>query len=224
MQEIEADKEWLKKSSSEARAVKKSLMQEHYPELVSEFLQKQKSGATKQTQANKKKAAAKVCDHSSHNTNMNCAFCLVLFGVMACSTARVVNPRPVTRSIADHNGGCLRFREVCCCCRNALQNLLHGVCVCVVHGYACLHGQAVLAEIVNILLHSVGLCRVCFVPPNLYSVARIVFQLCMMVASISDKAQCLTACLSDATCAGLWSLQYCCHVLSACLCLLGDRT
>ena len=60
LQDIEADKEWLKKSGSEARAVKKSLMQRHHPELVSEFLQKQKSGATKQTQANKKKAAAKV--------------------------------------------------------------------------------------------------------------------------------------------------------------------
>lgn len=60
MQEIEADKEWLKKSGSEARAVKKSFMQEHYPGLVAQFLQKQKSGATKQTQANKQKADAKV--------------------------------------------------------------------------------------------------------------------------------------------------------------------
>lgn len=87
VQEIQADKEWLKKSNSEARAVKKSLMQEHYPELVSEFLQKQKSGATKQTQANKKKAAAKVNDQNSHNTNMNC---MVLFGIMACRTANSI--------------------------------------------------------------------------------------------------------------------------------------
>lgn len=75
MQEIEADREWLKKSGAEARAVKKSLMQEHYPNLVAEFLQKQKSGAPKQTQANKKKAAAKVCQHTGQVFLQRSHFC-----------------------------------------------------------------------------------------------------------------------------------------------------
>ena len=61
MQVVETDNEWLKKSASEARAVKMSLVQQHYPQLVSEFLQKEKSGASKQIQVNKKKADAKVC-------------------------------------------------------------------------------------------------------------------------------------------------------------------
>ena len=59
-QVIEADKEWLKKSASEARAVKMSLLQQHHPQLVSDFLLKQKSGAAKQIQTNRKKADAKV--------------------------------------------------------------------------------------------------------------------------------------------------------------------
>ena len=61
VQTVEADKVWLKKSASEARAVKMSLVQQHYPQLVSDFLQKEKSGASKQIQVNKKKADAKVC-------------------------------------------------------------------------------------------------------------------------------------------------------------------
>ena len=88
LQDIEADTEWLKKCGSEARAVKKSLMQQHHPELVSEFLQKQKSGATKQTQANKKKAAAKVCVACLIPKPYNRTSCL--HGMLCCSTAKVL--------------------------------------------------------------------------------------------------------------------------------------
>jgi len=57
---VEADNEWLKKSDSEKRSVKMSLIEQHQPELIKKFEQEQSDKLMKKSKPAQKKAAAKV--------------------------------------------------------------------------------------------------------------------------------------------------------------------
>jgi len=60
LQLVEADNKWLKKSDSEKRSVKMSLVRQHLPELISMFEQEQRDKLVKKSKGVRKKAAAKV--------------------------------------------------------------------------------------------------------------------------------------------------------------------
>ena len=60
MQMVDSDNEWLKKSDSEKRAVKMSLVKQHCPQLITKFEQEQRDKLTKKSKAGSKKASAKV--------------------------------------------------------------------------------------------------------------------------------------------------------------------
>lgn len=60
MQLVEADTEWLKKSDSEKRSVKMSLVRQHLPELIRRFEQEQRDKLNKKSKGGQKKAATKV--------------------------------------------------------------------------------------------------------------------------------------------------------------------
>jgi len=51
---------WLKKSDSEKRSVKMSLVRQHMPELISKFEQEQRDKLVKKSKGGQRKAAAKV--------------------------------------------------------------------------------------------------------------------------------------------------------------------
>lgn len=51
---------WLKKSDSEKRSVKMSLVRQHMPELISMFEQEQRDKLMKKSKGGQKKTAAKV--------------------------------------------------------------------------------------------------------------------------------------------------------------------
>ncbi len=60
LQLVEADNLWLKKSDSEKRSVKMSLVRQHKPELIRMFEQEQRDKLVKKSKGGPKKAAAKV--------------------------------------------------------------------------------------------------------------------------------------------------------------------
>ncbi len=60
VQLVEADNMWLKKSDSEKRSVKMSLVRQHMPELISNFEQERRDKLVKKSKGGQKKAAAKV--------------------------------------------------------------------------------------------------------------------------------------------------------------------
>lgn len=60
VQLVEADNLWLKKSDSEKRSVKMSLVRQHMPELISMFEQEQRDKLMKKSKSGQKKTAAKV--------------------------------------------------------------------------------------------------------------------------------------------------------------------
>ena len=60
LQLVESDNLWLKKSDSEKRSVKMSLVRQHMPELISKFEQEQRDKLMKKSKSGQKKTAAKV--------------------------------------------------------------------------------------------------------------------------------------------------------------------
>lgn len=60
VQLVEADNMWLKKSDSEKRSVKMSLVRQHMPELISNFEQERRDKLVKKSKGGQRKAAAKV--------------------------------------------------------------------------------------------------------------------------------------------------------------------
>ncbi|KAL0048711.1 hypothetical protein WJX82_009391 [Trebouxia sp. C0006] len=60
MQLVESDNLWLKKSDSEKRSVKMSLVRQHMPELISKFEQEQRDKLVKKSKGGQRKAAAKA--------------------------------------------------------------------------------------------------------------------------------------------------------------------
>ncbi|DBB04272.1 TPA: hypothetical protein ACH3X1_012770 [Trebouxia sp. C0004] len=62
---VEADNKWLKKSDSEKRSVKMSLVRQHMPELIRMFEQEQRDKLVKKIKGGQKKAAAKASKPAS---------------------------------------------------------------------------------------------------------------------------------------------------------------